>query len=108
MKCQGQSPARSPLSSTLSLFKESKVREQVISLKKWFVSLAVFIGVGTVTAVLGLFLGLLLVGPHSDLLPEAFRVPAGLLMWAGVLGIPAWLSYKVFSKYATREKGHYI
>jgi hypothetical protein len=94
--------------NVISLYEESKVREQVISLKKWFVSLAVFIGTGAVTAVVGLFLGLLLVGPHSDLLPEAFRVPAGLLIWAGILGIPAWLSCKVFSKYATREKRHNI
>ncbi len=59
-------------------------------------------------ATAGLFLGLLLVGPHSDLLPKVLRVPVALSIWAGVLGVPAWLSYKVFLKYLVRERRHDI
>lgn len=71
-------------------------------------SVVVFICAAAVTAVAGLFLGLVLVGPHSDLLPEALKAPLGLLILAGVLGIPVWLSCKTFSKYAAREKSRNI
>lgn len=77
-------------------------------MNKWFVSVAVFIGTGAVMAVIGFFLGLFLVGPHSDLLPEVLRVPVGLLIWVGVLGVPAWLSYKVFLKHVSREQRHNV
>lgn len=73
-------------------------------MKKWILSFAVFAGSLVLTAVCGLVLGLFLVGPHSDLLPEILRIPAGLAIWIAVLGIPAWLSSRVFSRYAKKEK----
>ena len=55
-------------------------------------------------ATLGFFVGIALVGPHSDVLPTALRVPAGLLIWAAILGVPIWLSYKTFLKCKVGEK----
>jgi len=72
-------------------------------LKKWILSLVVFVVSIAVTAIAGFFLGIFLVGPHSDTLPRALQVPVGLGIWAGVLGIPIWLSYKTFTIYKSRE-----
>ena len=88
----------------MPLEKNRRHRNKVIALKKWLLSAVAFICAAGLTAVVGILLGLLLVGPHSDLLPEVLRAPTGLLIWAGVLGIPVWLSYKVFSKYASKEE----
>lgn len=77
-------------------------------MKKWLTSIVVFICAAVVTAVVGFFLGLFLVGPHSDLLPKILRVPTGLLIWAAVVGVPVWLAHKTFSTYAAKEKKHNI
>lgn len=73
-------------------------------MKKWFLSIAVFSGSLVLTAACGLVVGLFVAGPHSDLLPEILRIPAGLAIWIAILGIPVWLASKVFSRYAQKEK----
>ena len=73
-------------------------------MKKWVVSALVFLGSLLATASLGFFLALILVGPHSDILPRVLHVPVGLLLWSGVLGIPAWLSWITYRKFKAREK----
>ncbi len=67
-------------------------------MKQWMVILAVFLGSLLVTVPVGLFLGLLLVGPHSDILPQVLRVPVGLLLWLAVPGVPSWLSWIAYRK----------
>ena len=72
-------------------------------MRKWILSaivlLAAFAGVGFV----GFVLAIILVGPHSDVLPGFMRVPVGLLIWAGVIGLPSWLSYKTYIKCRAKE-----
>jgi hypothetical protein len=71
--------------------------------KQWVAIIAVFLGSLLVTAFVGFFLALILVGPHSDILPGVLRVPAGLLLWSGVLGIPSWLSWATYRKFKRRD-----
>lgn len=68
-------------------------------MKPWLVSIAAFVGSLLVTALAGFFLAILLVGPHSDILPRVLQVPVGLLMWSGVLGVPFWLSWITYKKF---------
>lgn len=72
-------------------------------MKQWVAIIAVFLGSLLVTAIVGFFLALLLVGPHSDILPGVLRVPVGLLLWLGVLGIPFWLSWATYRKFRHRD-----
>ncbi len=67
-------------------------------MKQWIVIPVVFLGGLLVTVPVGLFLGLLLVGPHSDILPQALRALVGLLLWLAVLGVPSWISWIAYRK----------
>jgi hypothetical protein len=72
--------------------------------KHWLLALATLIVSLAAIAVIGFYAAIMLVGPHADLLPHALQVPVGLLLWAGVLGVPVWLARKVYrsSKAGTR------
>ncbi len=72
-------------------------------MKYWFLTIAVFLGSLLVTAVIGFFLGVLLVGPHSDILPFILRIPVGLMLWLFVLGLPLWLARLMYRKLQRRK-----
>ena len=67
-------------------------------MKKWIISIIVFLLSFSVTAIIGFYTAIILIGPHSDILPEILQVPAGLLLLLIIIGIPSWLSYKAFIK----------
>jgi hypothetical protein len=73
-------------------------------MRRWLITLSVFIASLAVSAVVGFYIAVVLVGPHSDLLPEPMRVPVGLLVWAGVLGVPAWLARKAYRASGPRSR----
>jgi len=67
-------------------------------MKKWIISIAVFILSFAVTAFVGFYGAIFLVGPHSDVLPEILQVPVGLLLWLLIIGIPFLIARKTFKK----------
>jgi len=72
-------------------------------MKQWLTIIAVFLGSLLATAFVGFLLALILVGPHSDILPHVLHVPVGLLLWLVVLGIPSWLSWITYRKIKRRD-----
>ncbi len=72
-------------------------------MKYWFLTIAVFLGSLLATAVIGFFLGVLLVGPHSDILPSVLHIPVGLMLWLFVLGLPLWLARLTYRKLQRRK-----
>ena len=67
-------------------------------MKKWIISIAVFILSFAVTAFVGFYGAIFLVGPHSDVLPEILQVPVGLLLWLLIIGIPLLIARGIFKK----------
>lgn len=73
-------------------------------MRKWVLSIIVFILTFIPVAGLGVFLGLLLVGPHSDIIKDPFRVPIGAGLWVCAIGIPLWMSWKMYFYAREKEK----
>jgi hypothetical protein len=67
--------------------------------KKWILSIIVFLFVLALTGVAGFFVAIFLAGPHSDFLPGALQIPVGVIIWTAVFGVPIWLARKTFLKY---------
>ena len=67
-------------------------------MKKWIISISVFILSFAVSAFVGFYGAIFLVGPHSDVLPEILQVPVGLLLWLLIIGIPFLIARKTFKK----------
>ena len=67
-------------------------------MKKWIISIAVFILSFAVTAFVGFYTAIFLVGPHSDVLPEILQFPVGLLLLLLIIGIPLLIARKIFIK----------
>jgi hypothetical protein len=65
-------------------------------MKKWILSLLVFLSVLAVTAFIGFYVAIFLVGPHSDILPDWLYIPVGIILLFTILGIPAWLGKKTY------------
>ena len=68
-------------------------------MKKWVVSIVVFVLSLAVTGFIGFYSAIFLIGPHSDILPEIFRVPVGLLLLIIIIGVPTWFSKKIFKRF---------
>lgn len=73
-------------------------------MKKLILSILVFLSSLTPIVASGFFVGMLLVGPHSDILPTFFRVPIGIALWIFVIGTPLWLSYKTYMHFKNKEQ----
>jgi len=67
-------------------------------MKKWIISVAVFVLSFAVMAFVGFYGAIFLVGPHSDVLPEILQVPIGLLLWLLIIGIPLLIARIIFKK----------
>ena len=67
-------------------------------MKKWVISILVFLISFTLLAFLGLFLAIFIAGPHSDVLPEFMASPIFFILLFVVFAIPVWLAYKVYQK----------
>ena len=65
-------------------------------MSKWIVSVIVFLLSFTVTVFVGFYTAIFLIGPHSDILPEALHIPAGIILLIVITGIPVWLARKIF------------
>lgn len=67
-------------------------------MKKWLITILVFLGSFIPILAIGYFLLMLLAGPHGGLLPnylQPFLLP---ILWLMVIGIPLWLSVSVYNK----------
>jgi len=73
-------------------------------MKKWIISIAVFILSFAVMAFVGFYGAIFLVGPHSDVLPEILEVPVGLLLWLLIIGIPLLIARKIFIKLNNKKE----
>lgn len=71
---------------------------------KWILSSVVFILSLAITVFIGFYAAIFLIGPHSDILPEALHVPAGIILLIIIVGIPLWLGRKIFVAYKRKVK----
>ena len=67
-------------------------------MKKWIISIAVFVVSFAVIAFVSFYAAIFLVGPHSDLLPEIFFIPVVVFLLVLTLGIPVWIAAKTFKR----------
>jgi len=73
-------------------------------MKKWLLSSFVFILSLAVTVVIGLYAEILLIGPHSGILPQSLFIPVGLLLLSLIIVIPVWIGRKTFIHFKLKEK----
>ena len=73
---------------------------------KWILGSMVFILCLAVTGFIGFYVAIFLVGPHSDILPEMFHVPVGLLLLMIIIGVPFWFGRKTFVHFKIKEKNN--
>ena len=66
----------------------------------------VFILSLTITAFIGFYVAIFLIGPHSDILSEILRIPVGILLLIIIIGIPLWLGRKAFVELNRKEKNN--
>lgn len=67
-------------------------------MKRWLLTLLVYIISLAVIATVAFFLALFLVGPHGGILPDALHLPTGILLWICVIAIPLWTGYRTYKK----------
>ncbi len=67
-------------------------------MKKWAIILIVFLGSFITTAFVCYYLAIILVGPHSDILPGFLYIPILVILWLSIPGIPAWLSLFTYKR----------
>lgn len=65
-------------------------------MKNWLPTLIAFVVPLAASLIAGFLAAIVLVGSHPDLLPEAMQRPVLLLLWACVIGVPFWFSYRTF------------
>lgn len=73
-------------------------------MKKWIISIVVFIISFTLTILIGFYAAIFLIGPHSDILPEILQVPVGIILLIVTIGIPVWFGRKTFYHFGIKEK----
>ncbi len=73
-----------------------------IKMIKWILGSVVFILSLAVIGFIGFYATIFLIGPHSDILPDWLHVPVGLFLLFVIIGIPVWLSRKIFIKFRTK------
>ena len=67
-------------------------------MKKWIISIAVFVVSVAAISFVSFYAAIFLVGPHSDILPEIFFIPVVFSLLALTIGIPGWISVKTFKR----------
>lgn len=72
-------------------------------MKKWILTLLIFLSAVAVTSFVGFYLTIFLIGPHSDILPDWLHIPVGIILLVLIIGIPAWLANKVYTVSKHRE-----
>jgi hypothetical protein len=65
-------------------------------MKKWVLSILVFLVTLAILTFFGFFLVIFLAGPHSDILPEYLAAPVFFTVLFFVLAVPSWLAFKTF------------
>lgn len=73
-------------------------------MKKWIVSSSVFIVSLAITAFIGFYVAIFLIGPHSDVLSEWLHLPVGIILLILIVGLPIWLGRKVFYHLGKKAK----
>jgi hypothetical protein len=66
-------------------------------MKKCIVSVIFFLLSFGVTAFVGFYAAIFLIGPHSDILPEVFFIPVGIVLLILIMGTPVWVTRKIFN-----------
>lgn len=69
-------------------------------MKKWIVSSLVFILTLAITAFVGFYIAIFLIGPHSDVLHDWLHIPVGIILLVLILGIPVWVGRKTFHHFS--------
>ena len=71
---------------------------------KWIFSLLAFLFSLAVTGFIGFYTAILLIGPHSDILPDVVHIPVGVLLLILIVGIPLLLGRKFFYHLKLKEQ----
>jgi hypothetical protein len=71
-------------------------------MKKWILSLLVFLLSFSALALISFYAAIFLTGPHSDILAETIYLPVRLLLLLLVIGLPLWLAHKIFFRFKNR------
>jgi hypothetical protein len=74
-----------------------------ITIKIWIISFLVFIVSLVVTAFIGFYAQIFLIGPHTGILPQKFFIPVAILLLLLIVGIPLWLGRKAFYYFKQKE-----
>jgi hypothetical protein len=72
-------------------------------MKKWIVSLLVFLSVLTITAIIGFYTAIFLIGPHSDILPTYLFIPVGIIIILLVFSVPVFIGNKTYERIKKSE-----
>jgi len=75
-------------------------------MKKWMIILLVFILTLAVTAFVGFYTAMFLIGPHSDVLHDWLHIPVGIILLVLIIGIPVWFGRKTFHRFRHKEKNN--
>jgi hypothetical protein len=71
-------------------------------LKQWVIISIVFLGSFIATAFVCYYLAIILVGPHSDIMPGFLYIPVLVILWLSIPGIPCWLSLLTYKKLTSK------
>lgn len=77
-----------------------------MEMNKWIFGSSVFIVSLALTAFVGFYVAIFLIGPHSDVLPDWLHLPVGIILLILILGIPVWLGLKTFYHFRHKEKNN--
>jgi len=67
-------------------------------MKRWLISVTVFIVSFIPMLAVGYFLLMLFAGPHGGLLPSFLHKYTAPFLWLIVIGVPLWLGSKAYTK----------
>ena len=67
-------------------------------MKQWVIISIVFLSSFIATAFVCYYLAIILVGPHSDILPGLLYIPVIVILWLSLPGVPSWLSLLTYKK----------
>jgi hypothetical protein len=72
-------------------------------MKKWIISLLVFILSLVFTVFIGFYAEIFLIGPHTGILPQNFFILVAIFLLLIIVGIPVWLGRKAFYHFKHKE-----
>jgi hypothetical protein len=79
-----------------------------ITIKKWIISFLVFIVSLAITTFIGFYAEILLIGPHTGILPQNFFIPVAIFLLLVIAGIPVWLARKTFNHFKQKEMNYLL